>query len=79
MEKTIECSDKDLKEYNNVKLKIEKIVENKSTGTFIRSRANYIEQGEKCTKYFLHKEINNSIKKHIKCLITDDGIIDVRF
>ena len=27
------------------------------------------------SKYFLHKEINNSKKKHVKCLITDDGII----
>ncbi len=75
LERTIESSNENLKQYNSIKLKVEQIVENKSRGTFIRSCANYIEQGEKCTKYFLHKEINNSKKKHIKCLITDEGTI----
>ena len=44
-------------------------------GVFIRSRAKYIEENEKCSKYFLQLEKQNSRAKCIRTLITDNGTI----
>ena len=65
-----------INQYKETKASLENLLEEKSRGIFIRSRAQYIEQGEKCTKYFLNKEKSNSKVKHIKCLITDTDTIN---
>ena len=44
-------------------------------GIFIRSRAQYIEENEKCTKYFYDLEKRNYNIKCIKCLKSGDKTI----
>ena len=40
--------------------KLENLYEDKLRGEKIRSRAKWIEEGEKCTKYFLEKSRQNN-------------------
>jgi hypothetical protein len=42
-------------------------------GTFIRSKAKWIEHGEKPTKYFLNLEKRNFVNKTIRLIETDNG------
>ena len=42
--------------YDNSKAELEKIIEDASRGAMLRSKAQYIEQGEKPTKFFLNLE-----------------------
>jgi len=42
-------------------------------GMIIRSRARWIEQGEKPTKYFCHLENRNFVSKRINTLLTSGG------
>ena len=42
-------------------------------GLQIRSKARWIEEGEKCTKYFLNLEKNNASRKSINKLQCKDG------
>jgi hypothetical protein len=44
-------------------------------GTFIRSRAQYLDEGERNAKYFLSLEKRNYNIKHIQCLIGEDDIL----
>jgi hypothetical protein len=68
--------DKDIQnQYNKIKSDIETINELKGQGAIIRSKANWIESGEKCTSYFLKLENSNYNIKHIKSLIVDDSTI----
>ncbi len=76
LQNTLDLCVENLERYKIVQQKVEQIAENKSRGAFIRSRANYIENDEKCTKIFLQKEINNSKKKHVRCLITEQGTFE---
>ena len=59
--------------YNDVKHQLEALLQEKTNGLHIRSRAIHIDQNEKSNKYFLKQEIKNSKAKHIKCLKTDDN------
>ena len=42
-------------------------------GTLIRSRARWVEQGEKPTKYFCNLENRNFISKHVSSVFNDRG------
>ena len=53
--------------YNTIRNELEQIEEEKLRGHMIRSRAQWIEEGEKCTKYFMQLE-NKNYKT--KCLTT---------
>ena len=55
-------------EYNTIQ-------DEKAQGIIVRSRANWAEYGEKNTKYFLQLERRNHNVKHIKSLITDNGVV----
>ena len=57
---------------NLVKDKIKSIEAESLKGAQIRSRALYLE-GEKPSKYFLAKELNNNKKKCIKSILDDNG------
>ena len=46
-----------------VKEEIDKIIEEETRGSIIRSRARWYEEGEKSTKYFLNLEKRNFNKK----------------
>jgi hypothetical protein len=55
---------------------LENIRKEKLKGHFVRSRAKWIEEGEKPTKYFCHLESRNFLNKTIKKIETqDNGII----
>ena len=47
-------------QYDETKSELESVIQFKAEGAFVRSRANYIELGEKCTKFFLQQEKNKS-------------------
>ena len=57
-------------EYNQLKQELSLIYENKGKGSIVRSKARWIEQGEKPTKYFLiwKKEIT-TIKQSRYCKV----------
>ena len=59
-------------EYQQLKSEWESIQMNKSNGIIIRSRAKWVEYGEKNSKYFLNLEKRNYNNKFIRKLITAD-------
>ena len=59
-------------EYQQLKSECESIRMNKSNGIIIRSRAKWVEYGEKNLKYFLNLEKRNYNNKFIRKLITAD-------
>lgn len=64
------------KNFDLIKIKNEElktIRENKLKGTLIRSRARWIQQGEKPSKYFCNLENRHFISKSMKSLISNSG------
>lgn len=59
---------------NDARTKLENIYDFKLKGIIIRSRARWVEEGEKNTKYFLGLEKRNKINNSINELITDDNL-----
>ena len=80
LEKEIESLEKKL---DNDKVKVieekqnelEKIRNQKLRGSYIRSRAKWIEEGEKPSKYFCNLESQNFINKQISKLELENGQI----
>ena len=62
-------------EIKNCKDELESLYNIKTNGCIIRSRANYIEFGERNSKYFINLEKRNQKRKVIKKLITENGDI----
>lgn len=56
-----------------MKTELETIRDSKTQGIIIRSKARWIDKGEKPSKYFLHLESRNFTSKQIPWLATDDG------
>ena len=54
-------------------VKKENLEENKTRGAITRSKAKWVEQGEKTPRYFLSLEKHNQSVKHIKSLNVDDN------
>ena len=52
---------------------LHKIVHDRCLGAQVRSRAKWIEEGEKSTKYFFNLEKQNIAKTSIKTLLKEDG------
>ena len=52
-----------LTEYYTLKAKLEKLSNKKIKGTILRSKARWYENGEKNSKYFLHLEKRNLLRK----------------
>ena len=57
-----------LNEYNKIKKELELIEREKARGVIMRSKVQFVEEGEKCTSYFLRLEKSNYINKHISQL-----------
>ena len=64
-----------IQEYYDLKQQYENIQAEKERGAMIRSRAIFVENNEKCSKYFLGLEKRNYNVKHIKKLLTDNNKI----
>ena len=58
--------------YNTVQRELEEIEEENLRGKIVRSRAQWIEEGEKCSKYFMRLENRNYKTKCITTLLKDD-------
>lgn len=72
MENMASLSDNAFTEYQTLKKDYDDIQKEKANGVMVRSRADYVEFGEKNTKYFLGLEKRNQKIKHIRCLINDN-------
>ena len=59
--------------YNQLKQELNLIYENQGKGSIVRSKARWIEQGEKPTKYFFNLEKRNYNHKIVKVLRRPDG------
>ena len=62
-------SDSVLNRYNTVKNELENIEKSKTRGIILRSKAKWVEEGEKNTSYFLRLERANYKNKHIEQLL----------
>ena len=64
-----------IESYSSTKNELEKYEEEILQGTIIRSQAKWIEDGEKCSKYFLQLEKRNYKSKCIKTLCKDKQML----
>ena len=64
-----------LQELHNLKQELQTIRETKIQGMVIRSKANWINQGERVSKYFFNLENRNYTEKMIPQVETDEGNI----
>ena len=64
-----------LEEYNIVKNELEWIEKHKARGCILRSKCQWIEEGEKTSSYFLRQEKQNYCNKFISQLEIDGNII----
>ena len=58
--------------YNIVQRELEEIEEENLRGKIVRSHAQWVEEGEKCSKYFMRLENTNYKTKCITTLLKDD-------
>ena len=69
-------NDMDIEEQlRETKAEFNKLIEEKTKGAMIRSKATWCEEGERPTKYFLNLEKRNSNNKTISKLLLDNGSI----
>ena len=61
--------------YDTVHKELEQIEEEKLRRNITRSRAQWIEEGEKCSKYFMQLETKNYKTKCMTTLIKDESKI----
>lgn len=64
-----------LLEFNTTKREIKEIEFIKTQGTIFRTKANWSQQGERPTKYFLNLEKRRATNKSIQGLVTSEGEI----
>ena len=62
-------------EYENCKKEWETIQTEKTNGAILRSKALFVEEGEKNSKYFLNLEKRNYDSKHMKSVIDSKGTV----
>ena len=65
--------ERNIEEIHNKQEQLEKLRKNKLQGIWIRSRAKWIEEGEKPTRYFCNMETRNFTSKIIPKLVKDNG------
>ena len=65
----------EIEEFNCTKHELEQIERHKARGIMLRSRCQWVEEGEKNTSYFLRLEKHNYCNKHITQLQVEDSIV----
>ena len=55
----------------NLEARLDKIIKHEMEGVILRSKAQFVEQGERCTRYFFGLEKNKGKKRMINKLIDD--------
>jgi len=68
-------NDENTLQLQTVENEMRELVKNKTKGAILRSRLQWLNSGEKNTKYFLRSEQVRAEKKTIHCLSTDNGMI----
>ena len=71
--KLIEEGSEHYNTYLALKSEWENVQKVKTNGIILRSKAKWVENGEKNTKYFLNLEKRNYNIKYIKCLVTHEN------
>ena len=69
------CVNKEL-EYKLLRQELDSIYNEKAKGAIVRSRCQWIEENEKCSKYFLNLERRNYSVKNIKSLLINGETIE---
>ena len=64
-----------LEEYSTLKRDLDFIYNERARGVIMRSRCQWIDENEKCSKFFLRKEKLNYSTKHIKTLLINGQIV----
>ena len=62
-------------DYDNAKTAIRELESYKTKGAVIRSKIQWMEEGEQSSQYFFGLEKNNYVKKHIRKLERPDGTV----
>ena len=68
-----EDAEKNFDTIQELKYELKELRENKLKGSLIRSKAKWIEHGEKPSKYFCNLENRNFVSKRMSCLIDKNG------
>ena len=73
----VNLSEEEMKELSTAQAELDEVYQDKARGAFVRCRRKWLEQGQKCTKYFFNLEKQNfelsSLSKlKINDLISDD-------
>ena len=72
----LNLSAEEMKDLTTAQAELDKIYEEKAKGAFVRSRRRWLEQGEKCTKYFFNLEKRNYEQSSLSKLRVNDEICD---
>ena len=67
----LEASNEEIVRYDGLKTELEKIIEDKSRGAWVRSRLEFVESNEKSNNYFFNKAKDSFEKKTITALDID--------
>ena len=64
-----------IKRYEELKNKIEEISESKAEKELFKSKAMWVEEGERSTRYFFNEQRSRSMNKTVRKLTLTNGII----
>ena len=54
---------------------LEELMHERSNVIYYKNKANCVEYGEKCTKFFMNLQYSNANKNNLQKLVTEDGVI----
>ena len=61
--------------YNSTKIDLEELLFEKTKGVIFRSKIRWLEEGERCTKYFLSLEKARSSAKNCHTILQENGVL----
>ena len=76
LEKDLDLYNKEqIEKYTHIKRKWDNFQHLKTQGSILRSKAKFVEDGEKSSKYFLNLEKRNYNERYMKSLINSQGLL----